>query len=124
MAIWTAVIWLRVSVPVLSELMADVEPSVSTDRRRFTMAPALARVVVPAERTAVTTAGSPVGIADTLKATAVRNSTWNEVPRASPMPIEAMRATPAMARIWVVSLSSCWVSGVSSILEAWSMPEM
>ena len=30
-AIWTAVIWLSVSVPVLSELIADVEPSVSTD---------------------------------------------------------------------------------------------
>ena len=30
-AIWTAVIWLSVSVPVLSELMAEVEPSVSTD---------------------------------------------------------------------------------------------
>jgi hypothetical protein len=27
----TAVIWLSVSVPVLSELMADVEPSVSVD---------------------------------------------------------------------------------------------
>ena len=27
MAIWTAVIWFSVSVPVLSELMADVEPS-------------------------------------------------------------------------------------------------
>ena len=46
-AIWTAVIWLSVSVPVLSELIADVEPSVSTERSRFTIAPALASVEVP-----------------------------------------------------------------------------
>ena len=46
-AICTAVIWFSVSVPVLSELIADVEPSVSTERSRFTMAPALASVDVP-----------------------------------------------------------------------------
>ena len=37
-AISTAVIWFSVSVPVLSELMAEVEPSVSVDRSRFMMA--------------------------------------------------------------------------------------
>jgi hypothetical protein len=73
----TAVIWLRVSVPVLSELMADVEPSVSTERSRLTIAPALARVEVPAASTVVTTAGRPVGIAETAKATAVRNRVSN-----------------------------------------------
>ena len=46
----TAVIWFSVSVPVLSELIAEVEPSVSTERSRFTMAPALASVDVPAAR--------------------------------------------------------------------------
>src|SRR4029450_5831521 len=59
--IWTALIWLSVSVPVLSELIALVEPSVSTERSRFTIAPAAARVCVPMEGTAVTTGGSPGG---------------------------------------------------------------
>ena len=47
MAIWTAVIWFSVSVPVLSELMAEVDPSVSTERSRFTMAPAWASELRP-----------------------------------------------------------------------------
>ena len=113
-AIWTAVIWLRVRVPVLSELMADVEPSVSTERSRFTMAPALASVAVPAARMVVTTAGRPVGMAATAKATAVRNSVSNGWSRHRPRPIETARETPAMIRIWLVSLLSCLVRGVSS----------
>ena len=76
-AIETAVIWLSVSVPVLSELMALVEPSVSTERRRLTIAPALASVDVPAARIVVTTAGRPVGMAETENATAVRKRIWN-----------------------------------------------
>ena len=52
MAIWTAVIWLRVRVPVLSELSAEVEPSVSTERRRFMIAPASASVCEPFDRIA------------------------------------------------------------------------
>ena len=73
----TAVIWLSVSVPVLSELMAEVDPRVSTDRRRFTMAPAWASVFVPIESRVVTTAGRPVGTAATEKATAEMKSTSN-----------------------------------------------
>ena len=46
-AIWTAVISLRVSVPVLSELIAEVEPRVSVDWSRFMMAPTFARAWVP-----------------------------------------------------------------------------
>ena len=105
-AIWTAVIWLSVSVPVLSELIADVEPSVSTERSRFTIAPAAASVVVPIDRIAVTTAGRPVGMADTENATAVRKSSSNGVSRHSPRPIEMASATPAMTRIWLVSALS------------------
>ena len=66
----TAVIWLSVSVPVLSELIAEVEPSVSVERSRFTIAFAFASICVPYERIVVTTAGSPVGIAAMAKATA------------------------------------------------------
>ena len=81
MAIWTAVIWLSVSVPVLSELRAEVEPSVSTERRRFMIAPASASIWEPFERMAVTTAGSAVGMAATAKATALRNRSWSWTPR-------------------------------------------
>ena len=49
------------------------------------MAPDAARFVVPIDRMAVTTAGRPVGIADTEKAMAVRNSTSNGVLRHRPM---------------------------------------
>ena len=58
MAIWTAVIWFSVSVPVLSVLIAEVDPSVSVERSCFMMAPALARAWVPHARIAVTTVGS------------------------------------------------------------------
>ena len=111
-------------MPVLSELMAEVEPSVSTERRRLTMAPAAASVVVPPERIAVTTAGRPVGMAETEKAMAVRNSTSYGVSRHRPMPIEMSSATPAMTRIWFVSALSCRVSGVTSSLVVWSIPLM
>ena len=80
-----------------------MDPSVSTERSRFTIAPWAASWVVPLDRIAVTTAGRPVGIADTLKATAVRKSSSNGVSRHSPMPIEIASATPAMSRIWFVS---------------------
>ncbi len=72
-----AVIWLSVSVPVLSELIAEVEPSVSTERSCFTIAPALASVWVPYERIVVMTAGRPVGMAETAKAIAVTKRTSN-----------------------------------------------
>jgi hypothetical protein len=124
MAIWTAVIWLRVRVPVLSELMADVEPSVSTDRRRLTIAPAAASVDVPPARIVVTTAGRPVGMADTENATADRKRTWKGWLRARPSPIEMASATPAMTRIWLVRRFSCLVSGVASAVCPWSMSEM
>ena len=88
MAIWTAVIWLSVSVPVLSELSAEVEPSVSTERRRFMIAPAAASVCEPFDRIAVVTAGSAVGMAATANATALRNSSWSWTPRYRPRPIE------------------------------------
>ena len=124
MLISTAVIWFSVSVPVLSELIADVDPRVSTDRRRFMIAPALASDCVPIDRIVVTTAGRPVGIAETENATAVMNSVLNDSPRHSPIPIDASRASPAMTRIWFVSLLSCLVSGVASVFSDWRSPEM
>ena len=46
----TTVIWFIVSVPVLSELMAEVSPSVSTDGRSFTIALRLARSIPPRDK--------------------------------------------------------------------------
>ena len=59
-----------VKVPVLSDAMISVEPSVSTAGNLRTIEFRLARVVVPKERTMVTMAGSPSGIAATARATA------------------------------------------------------
>ena len=85
------------------------------------MAPAAASVWVPMDRIAVTTAGRPVGIADTENAMAVSSSVWNGTLRSMPMPMDASRASPAMTRIWLVSFSSWMVSGVFSFVWTWSM---
>ncbi len=111
-------------MPVLSELIAEVEPSVSTERNRFTIAPAAASAVVPEVRIVVTTAGRPVGIAETENEMAVRNRTSNAVSRARPIAIEITSAIPAMMRIWLVRVLSWRVSGVTSSLVRWSMPLM
>ena len=100
---WRAVIWLSVSVPVLSEQIADVEPSVSTDRNRLMIAPLAASACVPNDSIVVTTAGSPVGIAATAKLIPIRNSSSKPSPRASPMMITSTRA--AAARIVITSVS-------------------
>ena len=57
-------------MPVLSEQIADVAPSVSVERSRLTIALASASSRVPRERIVVTTAGRPVGIAAIANATA------------------------------------------------------
>ena len=108
----------------MSELIADVEPSVSTERSRLTMAPTAASAVVPDDRIVVTTAGRPVGIAETENEIAVRNRMSNGVSRQRPIASEISSATPAMTRIWLVSSLSWRVSGVTSSLVRWSMPLM
>jgi len=64
-------IWLVVSVPVLSEQITDVQPSVSTDGRLRTIAFFFAMRRVPSARHVVMTAGRPSGIAATASATAI-----------------------------------------------------
>ena len=99
----TAVIWFSVSVPVLSELIAEVEPSVSVERSRFTIAFARARICVPSERIVVTTAGRPVGIAEMANAIAAVKTVLKLSPRDRLRIIEIATATPAISRIWLVS---------------------
>ena len=92
-AISRAVILLSVSVPVLSEQIADVEPRVSTAGSRFTIALRLAISRVPIDSRAVTTAGRPVGIAATASVTPVTNSVSNESPLISPSTTTSTSAT-------------------------------
>ena len=73
-----AVILLSVSVPVLSEQIAEVEPSVSTAGRRFMMALRSASARVPIDRSVVTTAGRPVGMAATASAMPVMKSSSSD----------------------------------------------
>src|SRR3954453_3746227 len=105
--------------------MADVEPSVSVERNRFMIAFAFARVCVPIERIAVTTAGSPVGIAAMANAIAGRRTSLKVLPgREALIAIEMTSAGPEMTRIWLVSLFSCLVSG-DAASDSWdSMFEM
>lgn len=60
-----------VSVPVLSEQITEVQPSVSTEGNDLTIAFFLAIRRVPKARQVVITAGNPSGIAATAKATAI-----------------------------------------------------
>ncbi|PPA79868.1 MAG: hypothetical protein C00003105_00079 [ANME-2 cluster archaeon HR1] len=58
-----------VSVPVLSDPMTVVQPSVSAAGNRFTIAFLRAIAVTPIARAIVTTAGRPSGIAATARET-------------------------------------------------------
>jgi hypothetical protein len=68
---FTADMLFVVSVPVLSEQITDVHPSVSTDCSLRTMAFFFAIFLVPSARQVVMTAGKPSGIAATASATAI-----------------------------------------------------
>ena len=112
-------------MPVLSEQIADVEPSVSTDRSRFTMAPFAASACVPSESTVVTTAGRPVGIAAIARLMPIRKRSSKDSPRISPRRTTRTSAIAAIVVITTVSWSSWRVSGVfscwtwASIREIW-----
>src|ERR1700756_5603746 len=63
-----------VRVPVLSELIAEVNPSVSTEGRSFTMALRLARSTAPTDKIHCDTVGSASGMAAMASETALMNS--------------------------------------------------
>ena len=109
-------------MPVLSELIAEVEPSVSTDTSSLTMAFSPASSFAPAERITCRTVGSAVGIAAMASAMAVMNSVSADWPRASPSTNITIIVTSAAAPIHRVRVLSCLVSGVCSLAVDASMP--
>ena len=115
---------MSVSVPVLSEQIADVEPSVSTERSRLTIAPFAASACVPSESIVVTTAGRPVGIAAIARLIPIRNRSSKLSPRISPRTTTSASAAAAMIVISTVSWSSWRVSGVFSSWTWLSIPEI
>ena len=121
---WRAVIWFKVSVPVLSEQMADVAPKVSTERSRLMMAPFVARSRVPKDRSIVTTAGRPVGIAEMARLIPTRKIWSKSSPRMRPSTTMKTSAAAAMIVMTTVSWSSCFVSGVFSCSTPLNIPEM
>ena len=120
----TAVIWFIVRVPVLSELMAEVNPRVSTDGRSFTIALRLARLRLPSDRIAWLTVGRASGMAAMARETALMNSASQAWPRPRPSANITIMVRPAAAAIHRVSVLSSLVSGDCSLAVADSIPEI
>ena len=110
----TAVILFRVSVPVLSEQMAETDPKVSTDGSRLTIAFWAASTRVPIEYMVVTTAGIPVGIAEIARAMPAVKITMKSFPCTKPIISISRKVTPARLAMMMVSRSSCFWRGVLS----------
>ena len=111
-------------MPVLSEQIAEVAPSVSVERSRLMIALASASSRVPRDRIVVTTAGSPVGIAAIANATATVKTSVKLCPRAMLSTMEATSANAAIMTSCLVSFSSWTVSGDFDSSWPWSIPEM
>ena len=101
-------------MPVLSELIAEVNPSVSTDGKSLTIAFSFASSTLPRERTTCTTIGRASGIAAIASATAVLNSIDHDCPRLRPSANITIIVSPAAPTIHNVNVFICFVSGVSS----------
>ena len=120
----TTVTWFIVSVPVLSELIADVEPRVSTESRLFTTAPCAASSRDPLDRITCRTVGIAIGTAASASAMAVVKITWVDSPREIPRANMIAMVSPAAAAIHSVRVSSCLVIGVFRLGADFSIPEM
>lgn len=120
----TAVIWFIVRVPVLSELIAEVNASVSTDGSSLTMAFRFARFRLPTDRIAWVTVGRASGMAAMASETALTNRTSQAWSRWRPRANITIMVRPAAAVIHRVSRSSSLVSGGTSFSVADSIPEI
>jgi hypothetical protein len=86
-----------VSVPVLSEPITAVLPSVSTAGSRRITAFRRAMRCTPSASVMVNTTGRPSGMAATASATATRNMSSTPSPSATPLPNATTEATPMAA---------------------------
>ena len=105
------IIWFIVSVPVLSVLMALVEPRVSTSVRFLTTALASASCLAPYASMACTKVGMPVGIAEIAIAVPSSSTSSSSRPRTSPITTITRTASQAMTPRVLVSESSSRCSG-------------
>ena len=120
----TAVIWFSVRVPVLSELMAEVNPSVSTAGSSLTSALRLASSTLPSERITSVTVGRASGIAAMARDTALTKRASQAVPLERPRANITTIVKPAAATIHSVRRLSSLVSGDCSVAVAESIPEI
>ncbi len=113
------VISFLVSVPVLSEQINVVQPSVSTAGSRLTMAFRLAILCTPMANAPVTTAGRASGTAATARLTPHRNISKSSFPLRTPRSdmtaTTATEPTPSHCPISAILLSR----GVSSSSTIW-----
>ena len=110
-----------VRVPVLSELMAEVDPRVSTAGRLLMMAFFSAIATVPIARMVVTTAGRASGIEPIARETPMVKSVVKSSPWTSPITTMLRKASTAIPMMKSVTRSICRVSGVFSSFCSLSM---
>ena len=108
----------------MSELMAEVNPSVSTAGSSLTSALRLASSTLPSERITSVTVGRASGIAAMARETALTKSTSQAVPLERPRANMTTIVKPAAATIHSVSRLSSLVSGDCSVAVAESIPEI
>ena len=113
-----------VRVPVLSELIADVEPRVSTESRLFTTAPCAASSRDPLDRMTWRTVGMAIGTAARASAIAVVKIVCADSPRDRPSANMMAIVNPAAPAIHRVNVSSCLVIGVLRVGADFSIPEI
>ena len=113
-----------VSVPVLSELIAEVKPSVSTEDRSLTIALRLAKSTLPSDRIVCDTVGSASGMAAMASETALVNNASQAWPRARPSANITITVRPAADAIHSVSRLSSRSRGDCSVAVAASIPEI
>ena len=109
------VILFCVSVPVLSEHMTCVQPSVSTAVSFLMTAERFDILVTPIERTMVTTAASPSGIAATARLTATMKEGSITFGKSIPSPAIDPRTAPTinMTTLMPITINV-------RILESWA----
>ena len=125
MATRRTVISFRVSVPVLSEQIVEVLPSVSTTGRRRTSAWRLTMRRTPIASEIVTTAGSASGTTATASAMPKMNMSSSGMPRQTPSAtIDARRSTSDALASTPPSRSRFSCSGVRPVSTECTRPVM